>query len=480
MAQHFDPIIPGVAAGETTLPVYSPLDNEVIGSISLSDETHANQALLNAQQLFQDRSQWLTATRRIDILKNLIKIMGAQANQLAITAASEGGKPLMDSKVEVDRAIEGIELCIEGLKSEAGTEIPMGLNKASEGKLAFTRLEPIGVVVAVSAFNHPLNLIVHQVAPAIATGCPVIVKPAAATPLSCFTFVKLVLEAGLPPGWCQCLLTTDNAAAEKLVTSPQVDFFTFIGSAKVGWMLKSKLSPGTRCALEHGGVAPVLVDKDVDFEQLLPKLLKGGFYHAGQVCVSVQRVFAHESNATDLATALAAATEKLIVGDPTDEKTEVGPLISPAEVDRVDGWVKQAVNEGARLLCGGEKISPSLYSPTVLLNPPDHCDVSQKEIFGPVVCVYTYSHVDSAIERANALPYSFQASVFSNNIDIAMKAYNRLNASAVMVNEHTAFRVDWMPFAGLKESGFGIGGIPHTMKDMQVEKMLVISSKEIQ
>jgi acyl-CoA reductase-like NAD-dependent aldehyde dehydrogenase len=289
----------------------------------------------------------------------------------------------------------------------------------------------------------------------------------------------MVLEAGLPPGWCQCLLTTDNDVAQKLVTDPRVNFFSFIGSAAVGWMLKSKLSPGTRCALEHGGVAPAIIDRDVDLVAILPKLLKGGFYHAGQVCVSIQRLFVHESIASELAAELAKRAEQLQVGDPTLEGTDVGPLITPKEVDRVEDWVNQGVASGATLLCGGKRLSDYLYAPTVLLNPPQECKVSQLEIFGPVICVYSYENIDSAIELANSVPYSFQASIFSPTIDVAMKAYKRLNASAVMVNEHTAFRVDWMPFAGLKASGFGVGGIPHTMKDMQIEKMLVLSSAEI-
>jgi acyl-CoA reductase-like NAD-dependent aldehyde dehydrogenase len=479
MTHHFEPIIAGVTPGADKLPVTSPYDDNLLGHVTTSGATDVEQALDNAQQLFNDKSQWLPPYQRCEVLKKLAGIMRDNFDLLVMIAANEGGKPLLDTKVEVVRAIEGIELCIEGVKAESGSTIPMGLNPASTGKLAFTKVEPIGVVVAVSAFNHPLNLIVHQVAPAIATGCPVIVKPAANTPMSCFKFVQMVLEAGLPQGWCQCLLTSDRGLSEKLVTDPRVDFFTFIGSAPVGWMLKSKLSPGTRCALEHGGAAPVIIDKNVDFTALLPKILKGGFYHAGQVCVSVQRVYAHQSNATQLAKQLADGANKLVVGDPMSAKTEVGPLITNKEVDRVDSWVKSAVEAGAELLCGGEKLSPSLYAPTVLLNPPDDCQVSQNEVFGPVVCIYSYDSIDEAIERANAVPFSFQASIFTDNLDVSMQAFSMLNASAVMVNEHTAFRVDWMPFAGLKSSGYGVGGIPHTMKDMQIEKMLVINSSQI-
>jgi acyl-CoA reductase-like NAD-dependent aldehyde dehydrogenase len=477
MPQHFNAVIPGSIPSTKSKTVFSPFNQEVVGTVTTSGNTDVEQALSNAQQLFANRSTWLTVSERIGILQKLIILMRTNFEKLVILAIKEGGKPLLDTRVEVTRAIEGVELCIDSLKTQTSAQTPMAINPASEGKLSFSILEPIGVVVAVSAFNHPLNLIVHQIAPAIATGCPVIVKPATTTPLSCFTFVNMVIESGLPQGWCQCLLTEDTEVAQTLITDARVDFFSFIGSAKIGWMLKSKLSPGTRCALEHGGAAPVIVDKNPNMTDLIPKLLKGGFYHAGQVCVSVQRIFVEQSNVQDIASALASAANKLIVDDPLNEETDVGPLISPKEVDRVDRWVKNALDAGAQLICGGEKLSESLYTPTILLNPPDNCEVSQLEIFGPVVCIYTYDHIEQAISCANAVPFSFQASIFSDNINVVLMAYKKLNASAIMVNEHTAFRVDWMPFAGLKESGLGVGGIPHTMKDMQIEKMLVINSK---
>ena len=353
------------------------------------------------------------------------------------------------------------------------------LNTASTNKLAFTRHEPIGVVVAFSAFNHPLNLIAHQVGPAVATGCPVIVKPAEATPLSGLRFIAILREAGLPEEWCQGLQTTDHAVSGKLMSDPRVGFFSFIGSDRVGWMLRSKLAPGTRCALEHGGAAPALVADDADLDYVLPLLSKGGFYHAGQVCVSVQRVFADSRIVRDLAEGLAQLARDLKVGDPTKPDTEVGPLIRPAEVDRVDEWVQEAADGGAEILCGGKPLSDTCYAPTVLFDPPANARVSTLEIFGPVVCVHPFTDFDDAIEQANRLPLAFQASVFTKNIDLALRAARRLDATAVMVNEHTAFRVDWMPFAGLKRSGLGIGGIPYTMADMQVEKMVVIRSPEL-
>jgi acyl-CoA reductase-like NAD-dependent aldehyde dehydrogenase len=429
-----------------------------------------------AYALFRDKDRWLSIPERGEIFNRAAAIMSAEVEELTLLAASEGGKPYNDSKVEVIRAIDGVHLCAETLRAQAGSVIPIGSTRATTGRIAFTRKEPIGVVAAVSAFNHPLNLIVHQVGPAVATGCPVIVKPAAYTPLSCLRFVEILREAGLPPEWCQAIVTDDLETAEALVTDPRVGFLSFIGSARVGWMLRSKLAPGARCALEHGGAAPVMLADPYDAESAVTSILKGGFYHAGQVCVSVQRVFAPARSAVEFAGALASRAEALVVGPPEDAGTEVGPLIRSREVDRVAEWVDEAVAAGAKLLCGGVRIGDTCYAPTVLLNPPPSVRVSTLEIFGPVVCVYAYDDIDIAVQQANSLPVAFQAAVFSNNNDEALRLYKQLDASAVMINDHTAFRDDVMPFAGLRESGLGIGGIPYTMDDMQIDKMMVVKS----
>ncbi|TAL45334.1 MAG: aldehyde dehydrogenase family protein, partial [Methylovulum sp.] len=318
--------------------------------------------------------------------------------------------------------------------------------------------------------------VIHQIGPAIACGCPVIIKPATETPLSAFALVGIIHEAGLPKAWCQAVAVGDLAVAEQLITDQRVAFFSFIGSAKVGWMLRSKLAPGTRCSLEHGGVAPVIVAEDADLDSMLPLLAKGGFYHAGQVCVSVQRVYGHRSIARSIAERLASLAENMKVGDPASDKTDVGPLIRQTEVDRVEAWVNEALQEKAILMTGGKRLSNALYQPTVLLNPSEHSKVSQNEIFGPVICVYDYYEIDDAINRANALPYAFQAAVATKSIDTALYAYKHLAASTVMINDHTAFRVDWMPFAGLRESGYCTGGIPYTYRAMQIEKMAVFHS----
>jgi len=462
-----------------TMDVYAPYDGQMLAELEVGDERHVEAALAVAYAAYRDRDGWLPLHERVAVLDRAARMMEAEAEDLAVQAAREGGKPLIDSRVEVARAVDGLRLCIETVRTEQGEVIPMGGTAAGAGRAAFTLREPIGVVVAVSAFNHPLNLIVHQVAAAVAAGCPVIVKPAEDTPLSCLRLVEILRAAGLPGAWCQVLIAKDVATAESLVTDPRVAFFTFIGSARVGWMLRSKLAPGVRCALEHGGAAPLIVAPDADLDLAVPAVAKGGFYHAGQVCVSVQRVFAHSSVARVFADRLAGVAQSLRIGDPAASDTEVGPLIRRSEVVRVHEWVEEARDAGAEVLAGGAPVGQSCYACTVLFDPPDEVRVSHQEVFGPVVCVYPYDDLDEALGRANGLPFSFQAAVFTRDLDLAMRVFRRIDASAVMVNEHTAFRVDGMPFAGLRQSGLGVGGIPYSIADMQIEKMLVIRSREL-
>jgi len=455
------------------LEVRSPYSDEVIGEVPLTDADGIEHALQLAHGVYRDKSAWLPLHERVAVLEKLAGLMADRREQLALQAAREGGKPLKDSLVETDRAIDGVKICVEVIRHDHGKVIPMGTTAASAGHRAFTQREPIGVVAAVSAFNHPLNLIVHQVATAVAAGCPVLVKPASSTPLSAWSLDQMLHEAGLPEAWCQFVLPPDNDLVERMVTDPRVAFLTFIGSEKVGWMLRSKLAPGTRCALEHGGVAPLFVAADADMDAAVAAITKGGYYHAGQVCVSVQRVFAEQSVAQQLAERIADAARQLQVGDPADASTDVGPLIRPGEVERVHAWVQEAVKQGADLRCGGEALPQQCYAPTLLYNPPADARVSREEIFGPVVCVYPYADLDDAIAQSNSVPYAFQAAVYTDSLHIAEQVFAGVDAAAVMVNQHTAFRVDGMPFAGLKRSGYGIGGMPYTIADMQIEKMLV-------
>ena len=454
--------------------VTNPFDGSPVGEMVLSSERDVETALATAAKTHEANRKGLPKHERISILKKAAEIMMGRSDELAMLIAAEGGKPLIDARVEVARAIDGVETCASEIAHNAGVEIPMDLTLSGSNKLAFTTKEPIGPVVAVSAFNHPLNLIVHQVAPAVAAGNPVIVKPADDTPLSCKLFVDILHQAGLPPMWAQCICC-EVSLAQKLVTDERAAFFSFIGSAAVGWKLRSLLAPGTRVALEHGGVAPVIVGPSADKDQLIPSLVKGGFYHSGQVCVSVQRVFSYGASSKALAESIADHASNLIIGNATDAETQCGPLIRNREVDRVEAWVAEAVSAGAEVLCGGKRMSDSCYAPTVLFNPPEDCRVSREEIFGPVISVYEKQDMDDAIMQANSLPYAFQASVFSNDYTEIMNTINALDGSAIMVNEHSAFRVDWMPFAGRKRSGLGIGGIAHTLEEMSQSKMAILS-----
>jgi acyl-CoA reductase-like NAD-dependent aldehyde dehydrogenase len=455
------------------LKIFAPFDNKLIDEIPLANKAEIEKALQTAYDISKDTNKTLPKYERIAILERLVVLMSERVEELALIAAEEGGKPYIDSKIEVDRAINGVKLAISSLYGLRGEEIPMGLTKPSENRMAFTFHEPIGVVVSLSAFNHPLNLIIHQVIPAVAVGCPVIVKPASATPRSAFNLVNLLYEAGLPKEYCKAVVCK-NQLSEKLATDPRVNYVSFIGSAEIGWYLRSKLAPGTRIALEHGGAAPVIIDKNVDLHEIIPPLMKGGFYHAGQVCVSVQRIYAHESIARELADRMAELSVRLKVGDPLGKETEVGPLITAKEVNRIEEWINELSKDV--ILSGGKRLSDSMYAPTVLWNPSSESKVSTHEIFGPVVNIISYNDSSEALNMANSLRLAFQASVFTKSLDFSMEMVKKLNASAVMVNDHTAFRVDWMPFGGREASGLGWGGIPQSMHEMTRAKLMVIKS----
>ena len=457
------------------LEVFSPFDRRKIGEVRKITSDELENIIESSHKVFKDRKKWLTIPERISILEKLVSLIKRDEAILAVQIAKEGGKPLIDAKIEVSRAIDGIKIAMGSIPYVfKGEEITMGLGSASIGKRAFTIIEPLGVALAVSAFNHPLNLLVHQAVPAIATGCPVIIKPSSQTPLTAKIFVSLVHEAGLPKEWCS-LCIADREVSEKLISDKRISFLSFIGSSTVGFGFLSKIHPGTRFSFEHGGVAPAIIDKEIEnIDTVVTSLLKGSFYHAGQVCISTQRIYVHKSLLEKFKTKFVEGAKKLKVGNPEDEKTEVGPIITIKELDRIDSWVKEAIEEGAVLLCGGEKLSETLYKPTVLLNPSENSKVTTKEVFGPVVSIYEYEDLSDVIYRANNNNFAFQTAIFSDNIHNINKLTEELDASAVIVNEHTAFRVDHMPFAGRREAGFGIGGIEYTMKDMTAHKMIII------
>ena len=459
------------------LEVKSPWNLELLEEIPLHSEKEIESICQKAYETSLLKGLDFPISERIKVLESFSKSIRKNKENLAKLASTEGGKPLIDSIVEIERGAEGVDSTIEVLKSEAGSVIPMNLNKASSNRLAFTQKEPIGLVLVISAFNHPFNLIIHQLIPAIASGCSVMVKPAEDTPLSCIQIIKILKESGLPSNRCFFVMPENLELASKIVSDKRIDFLSFIGSSKVGWMLRSKLSSGTRCALEHGGMAPSFLTESTNIDLACKLLTKGGFYHSGQVCVSVQKIFVHQTIIKEFLDKFESNVKKLKIGDPISKNSDMGPLIRPSEVDRVENWVNEAKHNGCEVIIGGNKISNTCFDKTILVNPKLSDKVSKLEIFGPVVNIHSYNDLDEAIDTANDSNVSFQSSIFSNDITQILNFYKKINASAVFHNDHTAFRVDWMPFAGLKDSGHGVGGIKYTMHEMSIEKMLVLKNK---
>lgn len=454
--------------------VINPFDQNIIGQISLNTEEEALEKLHDAHKLFSNPSNWLSIPKRREILTKLKSILANNREKIIATAISEGGKPYKDTVIEFERGLNAIDVAIWELFRLKGDVIAMEQNEASMHRHAYTIKEPRGVVFAISAFNHPFNLIIHQVIPCVATSCPVLIKPALKTPLTCKLVVDALHEAGLDSTWCH-YLPIENDVCEKLVGNDKISFMSFIGSASVGWFLRSRLAAGAHCSLEHGGIAPVILDRDIENLDVIPKLIRSAFYHAGQVCVSTQRIYVHEDDAEDFLGALSTMAKKLIVGDPQDPNTDVGPLISATEVNRVAQWVDNSVKSGGVLVTGGTRLLKSCYEPTIVYNPPPGELLSTEEIFGPVVAVYSYKTIQEAISRANDTKYCFQAAIFTNDVKNAFKAATLLQGRTILINDHTAFRVDWMPFGGHRQSGLGVSGIGYSMQDLTIDKLLVFN-----
>lgn len=453
--------------------VLNPFDHALIQELELVSKEQILKQLDQASLLNQDHPQGLPAHERSFILKELSVQLQLRQEQFVQLACQEGGKPINDTRVEVQRAIQGIELASASIAQLKGDQVPMDLTPAGENHTAWTQIEPIGVVVAISAFNHPLNLIVHQVVTAVAAGCPVLVKPSLLTPLSCLALIDLLHEVGLPRPWAQVILC-DDMHSEMLATDPRVNYLSFIGSHPVGWSLRSKVSPGTRVVLEHGGIAPAIIEPDAPWQQAMPGLIKAAFYHAGQVCVSLQRLFVHEEIYQEFRGALIQGIKLLEIGDPLLETTAIGPLIQAKELNRVHNWIQNAQKEGATITLGGQILSDNLYSATLIENVPLSSQVSEEEIFGPVLCLYKYKNIGEAIKMSNDTPMHFQSSIYTRDIQKALSCAQALNANSILINQHPAFRVDWMPFGGRDQSGLGVGGILQSMKDMSKEKLVIV------
>lgn len=457
------------------IEVFSPYSAEVIAKMEAADDNAIEIALQNSVEYYNKIMKHMPAHKRADILNKVAKQIEENHEDLSMTIALEGGKPLTDARTEVTRAINTVETCAHVALTIHGEQIRMDRTAKGENHTAFTIKQSIGPVLAISAFNHPVNLIAHQLATAFAAGNTVILKPSSTTPISAYKMVEFFEKAGLDSGVISFLILT-NEQADILVSDKRIKFITFIGSSKVGWGIRRKAHNGVRMAFEHGGTAVCTVDKSANLVKAIPKIAKHAFYHAGQVCVSTQNVFVHEDIYDTFLEKLITETKKIKTGDPTDSATEVGPLIRSGEVDRVVSWVNEAVSEGAKVEYGFENIGNQCLTPTIMTNVNKNMKIFKNEVFGPTVNILKYNDLQEPIDAINNNEYCFQDSIFAQDIDVAMHYARNISTKAVMINEGTAFRVDWMPFGGTSDSGLGFGGVKNSIEDMMDEKMIMINS----
>jgi acyl-CoA reductase-like NAD-dependent aldehyde dehydrogenase len=462
------------STGADTREIKSPWDGRVVDEVAVASSSDVDHALAIAAEAFQ-------ATRRQsahDRSKVLLAAAGAirmRGEELTRLIVAEGGKPYKSAKVEVQRAASTLTWAGEEAKRFTGELVRLDTESTAGGRMGVVRRFPIGPVLGISPFNFPLNLVCHKVGPALAAGNPIVVKPASATPLSALALGDILVEAGA--GEAISVLTAPSSEAERAAQDDRIKKVSFTGSTDVGWKLKS-LVPRKKVTLELGGNAAVIVDQDADIEHAAARVSYGGFYQAGQSCISVQRVYVQSNVYAAFLQALVARVEALVVGDPSDEDTDVGPLIDRDALDKVDAWVQEALGGGAKALCGAKREDP-LFLPTVLTDVRPDMKVSCKEIFGPVVTVQPFATFPDAIAMANDSEYGLQAGVFTNDIEKVFLAHRELEVGGVIHNDVSAFRADQMPYGGVKDSGYGREGVKYAMDEMSEVRILVLSGLEL-
>ena len=456
------------------LPVINPWDDSVVGSTWLASEAQVEEATASAVAS-AGAMRSLPAYERGAILAKASSVLGRRRTEIGRALAGEAGKPIRDALTEVDRAAMTFHIASEEARRIGGDVIPLDLAPHGKGRIAILRRFPIGPVAAISPFNFPLNLSAHKLAPAIAAGNPIVLKPATKTPLSALFLASALEEAGLPKG-ALSVLPMSRQLGDRLVTDDRFKLLTFTGSSSVGWAMKARAGK-KKVILELGGNAGVIIDASADVDWAAKRVATGGFAYAGQSCISVQRVFVHDDVYEAFAANLVARVESLVVGDPLDGATDVGPMIDAGEVDRIESWVKEAVAEGARVLTGGTRVGRSAYAPTVLEDVPEIAKVCAQEVFAPVVALYRFSNFADAVAAVNRSRYGLQAGVFTTSLPHTLMAFDRIEAGGVIVNDVPTWRIDHMPYGGVKDSGVGREGPRYTIEEMTEPKLLVINTE---
>lgn len=454
-------------------PLYAPYSEETLAEIAQGTEDDVKEAIVSAKNAMKEMKK-LSAYDRATILEKVAQKMDERREEFAEIIAKEAAKPIRAARGEVDRTVQTYKFAAEEAKRIYGETLPLDAAPGADGRIAYTIRKPIGVIGAITPFNFPLNLVAHKVGPAIAAGNTIVLKPADQTPLSAYALVELFEEAGLPKGAFNIISGPGSIVGEAIVKSEDVASITFTGSPKVGIGIKEKAGL-KRVTLELGSNAAVIIDEDVELtDEIIERVKWGAFVNNGQVCISVQRVFVHEKKMEEFLTKLKKAMETVVVGNPLHEETDVSALISKKDVERIDIWVQEAIKEGANVLYGGKKYDARIFEPTVLTNVPEYVSVQCQEVFGPLMTVNTFKEFDEALEQVNNSRYGLQAGVFTNNLCKAMRAIDELEVGGVMINDIPTFRVDHMPYGGVKESGTGREGIKYAIEEMTEMKLVCI------
>jgi acyl-CoA reductase-like NAD-dependent aldehyde dehydrogenase len=450
--------------------VRSPYSGEVVGRVAKAGADETRRAIDAAEAAMEEP---LPAHKRAEILVRVAGALGRRHDEVARLISDEAGKPLKAAKIEASRAMSTYTFAAVEARKLAGEIVPMDASQAGEGKFAYTLRKPIGVVAAISPFNFPLNLVAHKIAPALAAGCAVVLKPAGQTPLSALLLAELETEAGLPPGWLNVVVGPSSDIGDVLVEDERVKALTFTGSSVVGWKLRER-APRKRVNLELGNSTPMIVAADADIEAAASATAQHGFSFAGQSCISIQRVYVQRSAYDEFVQRLVPKVEQLVVGDPADEDTDVGPVIDEDARERILEWIDEARQAGAEILTGGE-LEGELIRPTVITNAGPELQVSCEEVFGPVVTVNPYETLDEALALANGTKYGLQAGIFTTNLDNALRAAEELEFGGVTVNEAPTFRADQMPYGGVKDSGNTREGPAYAVRELTEQHVVIVN-----
>ena len=457
--------------GDGTFEVKNPFDDSLVAEIGVPNADDVEEAIASAAATFPESSR-LSVAQRSEALDHISRRLGETIEENAQLIAAEGGKPLKWARVEAARAVSTFRWASETLRHGADEVMRLDTERVFGSRLGIVRQFPIGPVFGITPFNFPLNLVAHKVAPALAVGAPIVVKPASATPIGSLRLAEFFDETDLPKGMYQ-VLPVRSKVADGMARDDRFRKISFTGSAPIGWYLKG-LDPKKKVTLELGGNAGVIVHSDADLDLAAQRIAFGAYYQAGQSCISVQRVLVAAEVYDEFATLLTKQVEQLITGDPMDPNTDVGPVIERSEVDRIAEWVEEAKAQGAEVLTGGTADGP-FYRPTLLSQTRPEMKVRCEEIFGPVATISPYETFEQALAEVNDSKYGLQAGVFTNDLNRAFEAHRTLEVGGVIVNDVSAFRADQMPYGGAKDSGVGREGLKWAMEEMTEPRIMVLS-----